>query len=508
MCIIALGDKDSNIRRRAVECLAKVSAPEAIDMLSIAATDKIRRIRQPAIQALILTSDKRAIGPLVKALRDIDAGIVRIAAKGLLEFGKDIVDPVVELLNDPEWHVRKVAVDILGKLGDKRAIPHLVERLVDQKADICRTAASSLKKLGEPLGEKIFNAVFGDVDAILHLSAEKDPRSIPPLLKALKDREWKIRKFSAETLGGIADPETLEPLADALADPDAWVRQAAAQALGQLNDPRAIPSLVLCLSDLKPVVRGEAALSLGILKAQEAVDKIIPLLDDGPDVREKASRTLGEIGGPAAVEPLIKLLDDRIDTIRNVSAMSLGQLEDTRAVDPILQADSRGKIENAIALDSLDKILRTNRPVKRKYKRLMCLNCLSRFTEYSRKFSIFQNNTYYACRVCRGRHYHDNAKEVVAVIDRKMDPEFENEKNRLLLNWFLLKMPFDFDSVHIIDADPFDVEEFVMIMRNDNDDFRLKNLKSIKVRIAAGCSLPKLKINLLKGTFGKIIAEK
>ena len=495
---------DSNTRRTAAESLAKVKAPEAIDALAVAVKDKIRRVRLPALQALIMTEDKRALPHIAEALKDLDYRIAATASKGLINAGKPSVKYILGFLNHDNWKVRLISVETLGNIGDKATIPALVERLVDEKIDVRRKAASALKQLGDPVGELIFMGIFGDRKAIDRIILDRDPRSVPLLLISLKNKEWKARKFAAFLLGKMVIPEAVEPLIETLHDNDAWVRQSAVEALGKIKNKDAVQPLMGCLNDIDPKVRAEAATSLGILKAKEAAEKIIKLLKDGTSVREKAAEALGEIGEITAVPPLVKALKDPADTVRINSAKALGKIADTRGIDPLKEAQNKNLIESELAEDSIKMIVQKNKPVAKKFKKIICTNCLTRFKKYPRKLSFFHDHTYYACRVCKGWEHIEGAGEIIAVLDRNMDLKMKSHKNKLHINWFQLKTPFDFEKVHIIDADEFEVEEFVMKMRNDSDDLRLKNLKNIQVMISKDCNLPKLKINLLENIFGKV----
>lgn len=481
-----------------------MQTPDAVDALGVAVTDTIRRVRFPAVQALILTGDNRAVPYLAAALKDRDEKTARTAADGLVKFGLVSVEFILPLLKHDLWKIRLLAVEILGKIGDKKTIPHLVELLVDERSDVCRAAAFALKRMGDPVGELIFQGILGDRKAIDRIILDNDPRSFPMLLKALKDREWKARKFSAYLLGKMVVKEAVDPLIEILRDQDAWVRQSAAEALGRLLDEKAVKELIRCLWDLEMEVRGEAALSLGKLKAVDAVPRLMILLKDAPQVREKAAQALGEIGDPLSAEAVIEALDDSSDVVRIKAAEALGMIKCTKGIDPLLKAGQRNRIDPELAGKSLKEIIKSNKTAWKKTDRILCTHCLSRFIKYPRKLSLFLDYSYSACRVCRGQEFIDGAKEITVLLNKQTDPRFIHEKNRLIVNWFSVAAPFDFESVLILEVDPFEVEGFVMKMRNDTDQWRLKNLKKVKVTVSESCNLPVLKINLLRETFGKV----
>jgi HEAT repeat protein len=66
-------------------------------------------------------------------------------------------------------------------------------------------------------------------------------------------------------MGRLGDPRSTEPLLNALADDHWQVRRAAAEALGRLGDARAVESLIQALADIHQGVRCAATEALGIL---------------------------------------------------------------------------------------------------------------------------------------------------------------------------------------------------------------------------------------------------
>ena len=67
-----------------------------------------------------------------------------------------------------------------------------------------------------------------------------DVRAVEPLIVALKNKHEDLRKTAAEALGKIGDARAVEPLRVALKDEDRDVRKAAAKALGKIGDARAV----------------------------------------------------------------------------------------------------------------------------------------------------------------------------------------------------------------------------------------------------------------------------
>ena len=83
-----------------------------------------------------------------------------------------------------------------------------------------------------------------------------DRRAVQPLIRALDDEYVDVRWKAAKALGIIDEREPVLPLIRSLEDDNSWVRTGAAWALGNIGDPRAVEPLIRVLDDAKPRVGG------------------------------------------------------------------------------------------------------------------------------------------------------------------------------------------------------------------------------------------------------------
>lgn len=107
------------------------------------------------------------------------------------------------------------------------------------------------------------------------------------------------------------------------------------------------------------LIRTHAADALGDIGDTRAVDPLIKSLNDEDwQVRWGAAEALGNIGDARAVEPLINTLKDKDDSVRKRVVMALGRIGDVQAVDPLKKAlkDTNSIVIRDTAADSLDKI--------------------------------------------------------------------------------------------------------------------------------------------------------
>jgi len=111
----------------------------------------------------------------------------------------------------------------LGEIGDRRAIVPLLRALKGSEDNDILYALRRIdpdwtnSKEAKEAAEILINVVNGTVqgspkDAAKGLSYLKDPRSVEPLIKLLKNSEYWTKVTVVNTLGAIGDPRAIEPL--------------------------------------------------------------------------------------------------------------------------------------------------------------------------------------------------------------------------------------------------------------------------------------------------------
>lgn len=187
-----------------------------------------------------------------------------------------------------------------------------------------------------------------------------------PLLGALKDESWRVRRVAVEGLSrraapdaiaallasvrenhhhlgllnsalqvlAMSDVDTLSPLVEFLRDEDADLRMQAALALGEQRDVRAAPALVGALEDADPNVRYHAIEALGKLRAAEAADALAGIAEARDFfLAFPALDALARIGDTRVAPRVVTLLEDEL--LREAAADVLGQLGDEETVAPL-----------------------------------------------------------------------------------------------------------------------------------------------------------------------------
>jgi HEAT repeat protein len=190
--------------------------------------------------------------------------------------------------------------------------------------------------------------------------AKIGPSVLPLLLKALEDKDPRVRAGAAEALGQMVKPPLMavyspdEPfgirvddasasavvlapaaprLAEALQDPDSNVRIQAAIALALIapNDNRAVPILVQLLDGADRPLREAALAALdgmgeGAKNAAPTVGRVLAT-DNDPHAAAQAAHVLGSTAGAAACEPLARAIADSKDSfVRQSAVTAMGRL--------------------------------------------------------------------------------------------------------------------------------------------------------------------------------------
>jgi hypothetical protein len=106
------------------------------------------------------------LDPLIDALHSKDGEERQRARLSLVSLGSEAVDPLIELLPDPDHEVRWEAAKALGEIADPRSAPALVEILEDAGFDIRWLAAEALIAIGKAGLEPLLETLIIKADSL------------------------------------------------------------------------------------------------------------------------------------------------------------------------------------------------------------------------------------------------------------------------------------------------------------------------------------------------------
>lgn len=199
---------------------------------------------------LVMMWPRLRVRSLIRALDDPERRLV--AAQELLQMGPAAVPALIEVAGDREHRARLDAVELLGRIGDGRALPVVL--------------------------------------------AVDDPG---------------LRRQRLEALGQLRGPDALEAVLAGLKEPEPELQLTALAALEDWPDPegKQAPLLLGYLDDARTGFKVHAARGLGSRRHAPAVPRLIPLLGHADGlVRDAAGKALAQIGTPEAQDAVEKAL--------------------------------------------------------------------------------------------------------------------------------------------------------------------------------------------------------
>lgn len=154
-----LKDDKSWYLSNVIDALGSLKDPRAVQPLIEIMS--IEHVRGNAAQALGEIGDHQAIVPLISYMGiSADEYDLEDIQEVLLKFGEAAVLPLIDALKDEDFSLAGRAADLLGEIGDERAIQPLIEAL--DVYSVRNHAAFSLKKFGETAVEPLIHALMVD----------------------------------------------------------------------------------------------------------------------------------------------------------------------------------------------------------------------------------------------------------------------------------------------------------------------------------------------------------
>jgi len=306
----------------------------------------------------ITTKNKNSVGTVINFYKAI---LLNQTVSTILEqCGSVAVPTLINALSDELNVIRQTVANVLGNIGDTRAIEPLIYTLQTENDNpVCQAIINALAKFG-------------------------DERAIQPIINTISRKKIYQSHETALALKGFGKP-AIEPLLELLKNGNEYARESAAFICIHLNDERTVPALLSVINDDKsPKVREQALISLGFFKDEGLLEPLIQLLKDQNDkIRENALEQLDKFAkgnkrllepltealfdptwknnyykradllatlGEKALEPLLKALNHENENIRWAGAHSLAKIKDNRAILSLVNAlkDKSSKVRAAV----------------------------------------------------------------------------------------------------------------------------------------------------------------
>jgi len=247
----------------------------------------------------IPSETSRDVKAQVERLSSTDLGEQMGAQAELVKIGRPAVLPLIATLTNQTLNVRLAAAQVLGDIGDDRAVEPIITAMKKEDLDV-RMAAPILGKMGVSAVGPIIAALRAEVldirTTVFVLGTVGEP-AVKPLIATLKDKDPHVRAAAALALGGTGDARAVEPLINAFKDEDFEVTRYAAAALRKMGKT-AVEPLILALKAKDSSVRNTAILTLAAIGDARAVEPLIHTLsDEDAVVQVVAKKALRDLTG-------------------------------------------------------------------------------------------------------------------------------------------------------------------------------------------------------------------
>ncbi|MFO0630956.1 MAG: HEAT repeat domain-containing protein [Polyangiales bacterium] len=287
------------VQRAALEGLRSVSrSARAVDAVARKLRMGPNPVRIAAVEALEAMACDEVLEPLVEALSHRQLPVRNRAAEALTNLATalkvDLARAVLWLLHSRDVNVRRLAVEIVRKVGDPKGelTPRLLKLLRDEDWWV---------------RERV-------LDAVVEIAG---PSLTRHLVEYLQDPNDVIRRHALGGLVRLRDPRSMGAVIRAARDDaDWWVREVAVEALGAMGDPRATPYLLELLRDAKEL-QVACLDALRLLGAAEAApDVLSPLASPASEVRLGCVRFLAALDDLSHAATLSSLEHDESPLVR------------------------------------------------------------------------------------------------------------------------------------------------------------------------------------------------
>ncbi len=286
------------IRTKAADKLVSIKDETAIPTLFSAVQKEIDFIKGQYCRFLGKIKSSLGVGPLISFLLGPSENVALEACQALGFIDNDVkTEALIGLLNHPNRFAKLYAIHALGAEKRLKAVPLLVNELVNEDIEIKEAVIDSLRQIG-------------------------DPGAIGGLLKILHENDDRVIYLAVYALGEIGDKVTAVKIARFLDHKNPLIRMAAVWAVTRLGDLLVLQKLFQMLAK-----------------------------DPSDEVREEVCKRLTSFGGKLVVKPLF--FARALDPSHNVRVYADWALKDipladkkavllgfARENDPMLRGDA------------------------------------------------------------------------------------------------------------------------------------------------------------------------
>lgn len=219
-------DPDLEVQNKAVDVIIRANHPDTIQYLVPALKDESEYTRRSAVEVLNEICNPNSVKDLLAAIKDDDWWVRARAGDALAEIGgPKVVSSVLELINDEDEDIRRTAIEILNATKDEAAVESLLKATDDQDWWVRERA----------------------VDALAHIGNKK---ALPKLLDML-GKNAKTDTVVIRALGKLGDANIISQIVPMLKRPERDIQVEAIKAIGHLVDEQRADTIRGLMQKLK-----------------------------------------------------------------------------------------------------------------------------------------------------------------------------------------------------------------------------------------------------------------
>lgn len=198
---------------------------------------------------------------------------------------ESVIESLIHVINtDNSEMVKRVALRSLGRIGDYKAVPVLLEFIESDSISLkVEAMGASINFSTKPLTEALINGSRSKnpivrQNAIIYLGSLKknNNKVIDAIINALNDISEGVRVAACKSLEKKREKRAVKNIAKVLLnDKSEIVKEYAAQALGVMYGKGAEDALIIALRDASPLVRITSARSLARLNSKRGLNEAI-----------------------------------------------------------------------------------------------------------------------------------------------------------------------------------------------------------------------------------------
>ena len=297
-----LSDPDSRIKEAAVTALAEFGTPLFLEEILHLLGTGDEALDYAVIRAAGRMGSPEGGAALMEFLGRVEVSR-RILYAILETFGrisyKPASEPVVTTyLQHPDPDIRRLAVELLGNLGDRQSLKGVETAAGDPHWSVRIAALHVLGKIGGALEIPLILAAMKDQDrmvrkhAIITLGELREVTTVPDLVRQLTDMEMSRYAFEALLKFGRMALPWLHRLMKK--DFSLEVRERVIDLIGKIGERRSVEPLLGLLDDPSPVIRLATIDSLAFCFDSVPLKKLVQLKcsDTNVEVKERADLAL------------------------------------------------------------------------------------------------------------------------------------------------------------------------------------------------------------------------